>query len=70
MEELAKLDGALQFGGVSPEAATLLELTRLDRLFQKFPGFAPDAPTFALSPEPVIETEVLADGTVQIPVAA
>jgi len=69
MEELAKLDGALQFAGISPEAATLLELTRVDRLLQKFPGFATDAPTFALSPEPAIE-EVLSDGTVQIPVVA
>ena len=68
MEELAKLDGALQFGGISPEAATLLELTRMDRLFQKFPGFATDAPTFALSPEPV--EEVLSEGSVQIPVVA
>lgn len=69
MEELAKLDGALQFGGITPEAATMLELTRMDRLVQKFPGFATDAPTFALAPEPAIE-EVLAEGSIEIPVAA
>jgi len=69
LEELAKLDGALQFGGLSAEAATLLELTRMDRLLQKFPGFSTDAPTFALSPEPAIE-EVFAEGSEQLPVVA
>jgi anti-anti-sigma factor len=69
MEEIAKQDGALQFGGVSPEAATMLQLTRMDRLFQKFPSFIADAaPAFALAPEPVAE-EVQAEGS-QIPVAA
>ena len=70
MEEIAKQDGALQFGGVSPEAATVLELTRMNRLFEKFPSFVADAPTFALSPEPVTETaEVQSEGS-QLPVAA
>lgn len=69
MEEIAKQDGALQFGGVSPEAATMLQLTRMDRLFEKFPRFAADAaPAFALTPEPVAE-EVQSEGS-QIPVAA
>ena len=68
MEEVAKQDGSLQFGGISPEAATLLELTRMDRLFQKFPSVAADAPAFALSPEPVGEEEQ-AEGSVQLPVA-
>jgi anti-anti-sigma factor len=69
MEEIAKQDGALQFGGVSPEAVTMLQLTRMDRLFQKFPGFVVDAaPAFALTPEPVAE-EVQSEGS-QIPVAA
>lgn len=69
MEELAKLDGALQFGGISPEAATVLELTRMDRLFRKFPGFSAEAPAYALSPEPVSE-EVETEASVQLPVAA
>jgi anti-sigma B factor antagonist len=68
MEEIAKQDGALQFGGVSPEAVTMLQLTRMDRLFQKFPSFVVDAPAIALTPEPVAE-EVQSEGS-QIPVAA
>jgi anti-anti-sigma factor len=39
METVAKNDGALQLGEMSPEAAVFLELTRMDRLFQKFPVF-------------------------------
>ena len=39
MEAVAKNDGALQLGEMSPEAAVFLELTRMDRLFQKFPVF-------------------------------
>lgn len=75
MEEIAKQDGALQFAGVSPEAATLFELTRMDRVFEKFPSFTPEAPAFALAAEPVSEeveaqSDVQADGSVQLPVAA
>ena len=76
MEEIARQDGALEFGKISPEAATLLELTRMDQLLRKFPSFAAEAPAFTLSPEPVTETEevaaaeVSADGSVQLPVAA
>jgi anti-anti-sigma factor len=69
METIARQDGSLQFGGISPEAATMLELTRMDRLFQKFPGFANDAPAFALSLEPVTE-EAESERTVELPVAA
>lgn len=72
MEEIAKQDGALQFGKISPEAATLLELTRMDRLFQRFPSFPAEAPAFTLTPEPLAEeapaTET--EGSVQLPVAA
>ena len=68
METIARQDGSLQFGGISPEAATMLELTRMDRLFQKFPGFGTDAPAFAFSPEPVTE-EIESEPTV-LPVAA
>jgi anti-anti-sigma regulatory factor len=39
MEIIANHDGALELGEISPEAATMLELTRMDRLFRKFPGF-------------------------------
>jgi anti-sigma B factor antagonist len=69
MDEIARRDGALQLGEVSPEAATILELTRMDRLFHKFPGFALDAPTVTLSPELVPE-QVPAENPVQLPVVA
>jgi anti-anti-sigma factor len=39
METVAKNDGALQLGEMSPEAAMFLELTRMDQLFSKFPVF-------------------------------
>jgi anti-sigma B factor antagonist len=74
MEKIAKQDGALQFGHISPEAATLFELTRMDRLFQKFPSFAAEAPAFTLSADTVAEhvtaDEAAAEGSVQLPVAA
>jgi anti-anti-sigma regulatory factor len=39
IETVAKNDGALQLGEMSPEAAIFLELTRMDQLFNKFPVF-------------------------------
>ena len=39
METVAKNDGALQLGELSPEAAIFLELTRMDQLFNRFPVF-------------------------------
>ncbi|HEX6805871.1 MAG TPA: STAS domain-containing protein [Terriglobales bacterium] len=68
MEGVAQKDGALQITGMSPEAATLFELTRMDQLFAKFPGFAAEAPTFEFSPEMVPETAQ--EVTVESPVAA
>lgn len=38
MQEVAKHDGSVQLGAISPEAATLLELARMDHLFSKFPA--------------------------------
>lgn len=49
MELVAKNDGSLQLGEISPEAATILELTQMDRLFQKFPAF--EAATFTTEEE-------------------
>jgi len=49
MDTVAKHDGALQLGEISPEAATILELTRMDQLFHKFPTF--DAAAFATQEE-------------------
>src|SRR5215471_19412090 len=55
MEGIAEQDGALEITGISPEAATLFELTRMDQLFAKFPGFAAEAPTFEFSRAAVTE---------------
>jgi ABC-type transporter Mla MlaB component len=56
MEEVAKQDGSLELGGMSPEAQTMLELTRMSGLFQRFPAAHPSqAPV--LVPETVAEAE-------------
>lgn len=67
MEKVARQDGSIQLRGVSPEAATLLELTRMDKVLQKFPSFTVEAPAFELTPEPVA-TEASTEASV--PVAA
>jgi len=69
MDEVVKQDGGLQLTGVSAEAATLLELTRMDRLMQKFPGFTVEAPQFEIAAEMVVE-EVPDQNPVQLPVTA
>src|SRR5947208_15116554 len=40
MEEIAKKDGAIQLRGISAEAATTLEWTRMTALFHTFPALA------------------------------
>ena len=55
MEQIARTDGSVQLGGISPEAATILELTRMNTLINKFPAFPAEAPSFALTPETVAE---------------
>ncbi len=40
MVEVARRDGAMRLGGISPEAATVLELTRMDQVFAMFPTAA------------------------------
>jgi anti-anti-sigma factor len=56
MEEIAKQDGSLELGGISPEAETMLELTRMSGLFQKFPTAHPTgAPVMV--PETVAEAD-------------
>jgi anti-anti-sigma factor len=69
MAEVATQDGALRIAGISPEAATLLELTRMDQLFANFPEFSVEAPSFALSPEPATEA-VESENSVQLPATA
>jgi anti-anti-sigma factor len=49
MQEIAKHDGAIQVRAISPEAATLLEMFRMDRLLQKFASMPAQAPGFAVA---------------------
>src|SRR5437762_10807962 len=61
LEEVAKQDGSLEIGGISPEAAAMLELTRMNQLFQKFPAVAEDSRS-VLVREPAAQTEPAASG--------
>lgn len=47
MYDVAEHDGAIQVRAISPEAATLLEMVRMDRLLQKFAPVPAQAPGFA-----------------------
>lgn len=69
MEEVARQDGSMQLSGVSPELATLLELTRVNQLMQKFPSFSIEAPQFEVAPETAPQ-ELPAESPAQLPVAA
>lgn len=69
MDEVARQDGSLQLTGVSHEVATLLELTRVNQLMQKFPGFSIEAPQFEVAPETAPE-QVPASSPAHLPVAA
>lgn len=50
MEQVARRDGAFEIRELTPEAATILELTRLNRLLHKFP---------ALEAQPAFAAEVV-----------
>lgn len=60
MEGIAKQDGGLEFAGVSAEAATLLELTRMDKLFQKFPNFR------TVLSRPAVEEETVSEAIEEV----
>lgn len=50
MHEVAKHDGAIHVRAISPEAATLLEMVRMDRLLlQKFAAVPAQAPGFVVA---------------------
>jgi anti-sigma B factor antagonist len=55
MVEVARHDGELKLAGLSPEAATVLELTRMDRIFEIFPS-VPEAVTSTGYELPQFET--------------
>ena len=70
MQEIAKHDGVIQVRAISPEAATLLELVRMDRLLQNFASLPAQAAAFAGGAASIAES-VKPDGAVQLrPVAA
>ncbi len=71
VEMVARNDGSLQLAEISPEAVTILELTRMDRLFQKFSA-SEMAANFTTEEELAIESEsVTTDKIAQVqPVAA
>jgi anti-anti-sigma factor len=67
MQEIARHDCAIQLRAISPEAATLLELARMDHLFLSLPT---QAPGLTIAPASVAE-EVKPERVVQLqPVAA
>jgi anti-anti-sigma factor len=49
MAEVARRDGSIQLGEISPEAQTMLELTRMNHVFAMFPRFSVDSGSFAVS---------------------
>src|SRR5436305_1491872 len=55
MQEVARYDCAIQLQAVSLEAATLLELARMDHLFRKFPSLPTQAPGFTIASASVAE---------------
>jgi anti-anti-sigma factor len=57
MEEVARRDGAFAIREVSPEVATILELTRVNRLLEKFP---------TLEAQPTFTTATEAAGAIEI----
>ena len=70
MQEIAKHDGVIQVRAISPEAATLLELVRMDRLLQNFASLPAQAAAFAGGAASIAES-VKPEGAVQLrPVAA
>jgi anti-anti-sigma factor len=50
MVKIAKEDGSVQVGDISAEAATILEMTGMDRILQLFPRIAGDISTVRVLP--------------------
>jgi anti-anti-sigma factor len=49
MSEVARRDGAVKLAGISPQAATVLELTRMDQIFEMFPTVSEAATSFSVA---------------------
>ncbi|MGH9511786.1 MAG: STAS domain-containing protein [Terriglobales bacterium] len=50
MVKIAQQDGAVQIGNISAQAATMLELTGMDKILNMFPRIPDDAATVQLVP--------------------
>lgn len=50
MVKVARQDGAVQIGNISAEAATMLELTGMDRILNMFPRIPEDTATVQVVP--------------------
>ena len=50
MSKIARRDGAVKLAGISPEAATVLELTRMDQIFEMFPTVSEAASSLSVAP--------------------
>jgi anti-anti-sigma regulatory factor len=46
--EVSNRDGVFKLAAMSPEAATVLELTRMDRIFEMFPTIAEAASSYSV----------------------
>ena|SRR5205823_162658 len=69
MVEVSRRDGAIRLAGVSPEAATVLEMTGLDRAFEMFPNVAEAAASFSVA-RSVARAEAVAEEVSPQPAAA
>lgn len=69
MVQISRRDGELKLAGLSPEAATMLELTRMDRIFEIFPS-VPEAVTSSAYELPQFEVIPVAEEVSQQPAAA
>ena len=49
MSQIARRDGAVKLAGISPQAATVLELTRMDQIFEMFPTVSEAASSFSMA---------------------
>lgn len=55
MTKVARHDGSVQLGEISPQAAIMLELTRMDRIFDMFPRISEDAAILTVATPQVAE---------------
>jgi anti-anti-sigma regulatory factor len=68
MQEIAKHDGTIQVRAISPEAATFLELFRIDRLLQRFASLPAQPLGFTVAA--VATTEGTPSAAVQVQLVA